>query len=109
MEEAIALLKEVEINRGIALLAVLGFGVFAMLQVFKHMKNGFGVFNVRITGIVIVATLASIIAVLNPSAESAAIGILGAIVGYLFGYGAPADAPKSGNGSESQQQNGPNN
>ncbi|RJG18761.1 hypothetical protein D4A39_09925 [Alcanivorax profundi] len=76
-----------DINRGIAILAVVGFGVFAMIKVFGHMKDGFGVFNVRITGIVIVATLASILAVMNPSGESAAIGILGAIAGYLFGYG----------------------
>ena len=71
----------------LGLVAVLGFGVFALLRVFRHMKPGFGVFNVRITGIVIVATLASALAVLNPSVESAAMGILGAIAGYVFGYG----------------------
>lgn len=71
----------------LGLVAVLGFGVFALVRVFRHMKQGFGVFNVRITGIVIVATLASALAVLNPSVESAAMGILGAIAGYVFGYG----------------------
>ncbi|WP_119918002.1 hypothetical protein [Alcanivorax profundi] len=87
MEDFLNSLATMDINRGIAILAVVGFGVFAMIKVFGHMKDGFGVFNVRITGIVIVATLASILAVMNPSGESAAIGILGAIAGYLFGYG----------------------
>ncbi len=87
MDEFIKALSQMDINRGIALLAVLGFGIFALVKVFAHMKNGFGPFNVRITGLVIVATFASIITVLSPSAESAAIGILGTIAGYLFGYG----------------------
>ncbi|USF86415.1 hypothetical protein [Candidatus Endoriftia persephonae] len=84
MEQFLTLLREVEINRGIAILAVVGFGVYALIRVFGHMKEGFGIFNVRITGIVIVATFASILAVLNPDAGSAAIGILGAIAGYLL-------------------------
>ena len=87
MDQLFAALTEMDINRGIAILAVLGFGIFAMYKVFAHMKEGFGIFNLRIAGIVIVATFASILAVLNPSTESAAIGILGAIAGYLFGYG----------------------
>ncbi len=81
-------MKELDIVRGVALLAVLGFGVFALLRIFGHMKEGFGIFNVRITGLVIVATFASILAVLNPNAHCAAIGILGTIAGYLFGYSA---------------------
>ncbi|MEN3111141.1 hypothetical protein ACFONG_04695 [Uliginosibacterium paludis] len=87
MDQFLDTLSKMDFNRGLAILAVVGFGVFAMVKVFKHMKDGFGPFNVRITGIVIVATLTSILAVMNPSGESAAIGILGAIAGYLFGYG----------------------
>jgi hypothetical protein len=87
MEQILDILSKMDFNRGLAILAVVGFGVFAMVKVFGHMKDGFGPFNVRITGIVLVATLASILAVMNPSGESAAIGILGAIAGYLFGYG----------------------
>ncbi len=87
MEELLNTLSNMDFNRGIAILVVSGFGVFALIKVFSHMKDVFGIFNVRITGIVIVATLASILAVMNPSGESAAIGILGAIIGYLFGYG----------------------
>ncbi|MEW8298833.1 MAG: hypothetical protein AB2712_08345 [Candidatus Thiodiazotropha sp.] len=100
MDDFIQILSKLDINRGIAILAVLGFGIFALVRVFGHMKKGFGVFNVRITGIVIVATFASILAVLNPSAESAAIGILGAIAGYLFGYGVPAEKPQQQNNDE---------
>lgn len=73
-----------DFNRGIARIAVVG---FALVNVFAHIKEGFGIFNVRITGIVIVATLICILAVVNPAIESASIGILGAIAGYLFGYG----------------------
>ena len=87
MENFLSFIAELEINRGIAVLAILAFGIFALNRVLAQMKGGFGIFNVRITGIVIVATMASILAVINPAGESAAIGILGAIAGYLFGYG----------------------
>lgn len=87
MEQFLETLSKMDFNRGGAILAVVGFGVFALVKVFSHMQDGFGPFNVRISGIVIVATLVSILAVINPSGESAAIGILGAIAGYLFGYG----------------------
>lgn len=87
MDNFLEALSKIDFNRGIAIIAVVGFGVFAIVKIFNHMKEGFGPFNVRITGIVIVATLVSILAVMNPSGESAAIGILGAIAGYLFGYG----------------------
>jgi len=87
MEDFLKALAQMDFNRGIAILATLGFGIFSIIKVFSHMKDGFGTFNVRITGIVIVSTFACILAVLNPSSESAAIGILGAIVGYLFGFG----------------------
>ena len=85
MDGLSSVLEQMDVNRGIAILAVLGFGVLAVNKVFSHMKEGFGTFNLRISGIVIVATFASILAVLNPNSESAVIGILGAIVGYLFG------------------------
>lgn len=80
------LISKMDFNRAFALIAITGFGVFAMIKVFSHMKDGFGPFNVRITGLVFVATLVSILAIMNPSHDSAAIGILGAIAGYLFGY-----------------------
>jgi len=97
MDEITTIINELEIYKGIAILAVLGFGVFSLIMVFRHMKKGFGTFNVRIAGIVIVATFVSILAVLSPTSESAAIGILGAITGYLFGYGVPTDKDRSTN------------
>lgn len=87
MDQFLDTLSKMDFNRGLAIIAVWGFGFFALAKIFDRMKNGFGPFNVRITGIVIVATLTSILAVMSPSSESAAIGILGAIAGYLFGYG----------------------
>jgi uncharacterized membrane protein len=63
VEQFLEILTEMDINRGIAILAALGFGIFVMVKVFGHMKEGFGAFNVRITGIVIVATFASATAV----------------------------------------------
>ncbi|GAG24355.1 unnamed protein product, partial [marine sediment metagenome] len=74
MEQFLKALTEMNINRGIAIIAVVGFGVFALIKISRHMKEGFGPFNVRITGIVIVATLASILAVLSPTIENGAIG-----------------------------------
>ena len=90
MESLVEVIPRMDFNRGIALIAVVGFGIFSLVKIFSHMNAGFGIFNVRITGIVIVATLACILAVLNPAVESASIGILGAIAGYLFGYGVKA-------------------
>ena len=92
IEQILKLLSEMNFNRSIAIIAVLVFGLFALCKVFNHMKKGFGQFNVRITGIVIIATFASILAVLSPTIENGAIGILGAIAGYLFGYGSKTDS-----------------
>jgi hypothetical protein len=92
MEQVLMLLSEVNVNRGIAIIAVTSFGLLALCNVFKHMKPGFGQFNVRITGIVIIARFISILAVLSPTIENGSIGILGAIAGYLFGYGSKTDS-----------------
>ena len=96
MCEIISMVREITIG-GFAVAAILFFGSFSLYLVIKRMTDlgkGFGVFNVRITGIVIVATLVSILAALNPNSQSAAIGILGAIAGYLFGYSGPDDKTK---------------
>ena len=60
-------------------------GVVVMGGVFWRMQGGFGPFNVRIVAIVLVAILASLLALINSTALSGAIGILGAIIGYVFG------------------------
>jgi len=49
------------------------------------MQKGFGPFNLRVIGIVLVATLTSLLSVLYQDSINAAMGILGAIACYLFG------------------------
>lgn len=56
-----------------------------MAGVFWRMQGGFGPFNLRAVGIVLVATLAALLALKDTSSLTAAMGILGAIAGYLFG------------------------
>lgn len=50
------------------------------------MKSGFGPFNLRVLGIILVATYATVLGLANVTKLTAAIGILGAIAGYLFGF-----------------------
>lgn len=59
--------------------------VGTLLGVFFKMKPGFGPMSLRAVGIVLVAFLSSILAISNPDTLNAAMGILGAIAGYLFG------------------------
>jgi len=60
-------------------------GVIALIGVLVRMKKGFGPFNLRVIGIVLVATFASLLSLQGDMALTAAMGILGAIAGYLFG------------------------
>jgi hypothetical protein len=70
---------------------VAALGIGTMYGVFRKMQHGFGPFNLRAVGLVLVATLAGLLATLAPDTRTAAIGLLGAIAGYLFGKGAPKD------------------
>ncbi|MBC2658281.1 MULTISPECIES: hypothetical protein [unclassified Pseudomonas] len=65
------------------IIAVIGGGT--LIGVFCKMKDGFGPMNLRVVGIVLVAVLTSLLAVLKDDGFTAAIGVLGAIAGYLFG------------------------
>lgn len=67
----------------LVIIALLGGGT--LMGVFKKMQRGFGPFNLRVVGIVLVATLTSLLSVLYQDSVNAAMGILGAIAGYLFG------------------------
>ncbi|MBY4676192.1 hypothetical protein [Marinobacterium arenosum] len=58
----------------------------ALIGSFRQMKPGFGPFNLRVVGIILVATFATVLALVDNGKISAAIGILGAIAGYLFGF-----------------------
>ncbi|MGD0511083.1 MAG: hypothetical protein ABSA33_04545 [Candidatus Micrarchaeaceae archaeon] len=60
-------------------------GSAALLGVFWRMKPGFGPYNLRVVAIVLVATFASLLALRAGTSETAAMGILGAIAGYVFG------------------------
>ena len=61
------------------------FGLVTLVGVFYRMQSGFGPFNLRAVGIVMVATFATLLALKDGSSLTAAMGILGAIAGYLFG------------------------
>lgn len=65
--------------------SVTGLGSIALIGVFWKMNSGFGPFNLRAVGIVLIATLASLLALHDAASLTAAMGILGAIAGYLFG------------------------
>lgn len=64
---------------------VAGIGALTLLGVFWKMRGGFGPFSLRAIGIVFVATLSALLALTDAGSITAAMGILGAIVGYLFG------------------------
>ncbi|MFL6726005.1 MAG: hypothetical protein ACJ8FS_05775 [Sphingomicrobium sp.] len=57
----------------------------ALLATFWRMKGGFGPQNLRAVGIVFVASLVAILSLVRSTDLTTAMGILGAIAGYLFG------------------------
>jgi len=61
------------------------FGLIALIGAFVRMKPGFGPFNLRVVGIILVGTFAALLALTDNQSMTAAMGILGAIAGYLFG------------------------
>ncbi len=65
------------------IISILGAGT--LIGIFCRMRPGFGPFNLRALGIVFIGTLASLLALKDPSVLNAVIALLGAIVGYLFG------------------------
>lgn len=62
-----------------------GIGAIALIGVFIRMTPGFGPFNLRAVGLVVVDTFAALLALRDSASLTAAMGILGAIAGYLFG------------------------
>ena len=71
-----------------SLVAVLG--VVGLGGVFTKMKRGIGPQNIKAIGILFVAVLVALLAISGAESESA-LGILGAIVGYLFGKDTSSD------------------
>ncbi len=64
---------------------ITGLSVVTLIGVFLKMQGGFGPFNLRAVGIIFIATLAALLALNDAGSLTAAMGILGAIAGYLFG------------------------
>jgi hypothetical protein len=64
---------------------VSGMCALTLIGVFWKMKPGFGPNNLQAVGIVLIAFLASVLSILRPDGLNAAMGILGAVGGYLFG------------------------
>jgi len=64
---------------------IAGIGLISLIGVFVRMVGGFGPFNLRVVAIVLVATFASLLALRDNGSTTAAMGILGAIAGYVFG------------------------
>lgn len=65
------------------IIAVLAAGSLA--GAFLRIKSKFTVLHLRLIGIILVATFATLLALAEDSTLNAAMGILGAIIGYLFG------------------------
>ena len=68
---------------------IAGIGALSLVGVFWKMTKGFGPFNLRAVGIVIVATFSALLALREGGSLTAAMGILGAIARYLFGLKDP--------------------
>ena len=56
-----------------------------VIGAFRNMVKGFGPYNMKILGIILVATFSSLLAINHEDGMTSTMGILGAIVGYLFG------------------------
>ena len=61
------------------------FGIVALVGAFLRMKLGFGAFNLRVVGIILVGTFSALLSLQGGESRTAGIGILGAIAGYLLG------------------------
>ena len=62
--------------------AVSVIGAGALVGVFVTKKTGFGPFNLRAVGLVLVATFVALLSLKDSCGVSSATGILGAIAGY---------------------------
>jgi hypothetical protein len=72
------------------ILIIAVFGLIALIGVFCRMEKGFGPYNLRAVGIVVVGSFSALLAASDGgSSLTAAMGILGAIAGYLFGIKDP--------------------
>jgi hypothetical protein len=77
-------MKETSVHEDHLVWIIATIGAFALAAVFLRMKDGFGPYNLRAFGIVLVATFVTLLALHSDTNLTAAMGILGAIAGYLF-------------------------
>lgn len=73
------------VDAQLSLWIVSGLCFVALVATFVRMKGGFGPQNLRAVGIVFVASLVAILSLVRATDLTTAMGILGAIAGYLFG------------------------
>jgi uncharacterized membrane protein len=78
----------------ITIYIVAGIILLAFILLFAKMNKGIGTFNLKVFGITLVASLASILVLSDiPQTNlTAAFGILGTIIGYLFGIKSKKDS-----------------
>jgi hypothetical protein len=81
--------KNTPIMNDILIWIIAVFGLVTLIGVFCRMHGGFGPFNLRAVGIVMVGTFAALLGSRDGTSLTAAMGILGAIAGYLFGIKDP--------------------
>ncbi|MFC2106057.1 hypothetical protein ACFLS0_04835 [Candidatus Bipolaricaulota bacterium] len=91
-------------NQLMWIIAVLG--LISLGGAFFRMKRGFGPYNLKIVGIVLIATFASLLALQNTESLTATMGILGAIAGYLFGIGSQKPAKNVNAAKDSTESDG---
>ena len=71
----------------IALIIIAVITVIALIGSIYKMKDGFGPFNLKVYGLILVLGFSAIIVMSDISTEkmTACFGIIGAVAGYLFG------------------------
>ncbi len=65
--------------------AVVLLGIVVTVAAFWRMKGGYGPYNLRAAVLPLVITLSVLLALSGRAHGDAAIGLLGAVAGYLFG------------------------
>jgi hypothetical protein len=85
-------IEAMENQYAVCIVALLGAG--SLLGFFLTKKLGWGPYNLKVVGLILVATFATILAVAQQGHDAAAIGILGTVAGYLFGTKIDGDTDK---------------
>ena len=81
------------------------FGAGVSAAAFRKMEHGFGPYNLRAAMLPLVTTLAVLLGLTGTASKEAVMGLLGAIVGYLFGL--QEKRPKRAGGSNRSDKTEP--